>query len=276
MRTIRPLLLLLTFLNLLQPGALWAGENLRIGVAPHSSARIVMTQYQPLRTALQTALGLQCEVSTARDFTDFARRSLALDYDLVITTAHQATLLRDDAGFIPLLTYQADFEALAVTAVDSGASAVGHLQGRAILGLNQASLVTLWGLDWLRRHRVKPGSIDFITASDSVADLLLRGEATAGFMSLANHQKLAPQIRNRLAVIDSSGPIPGRVYLLSPKHTGKEASVRKALADFAASDIGQRYFADNGLLGYRAIRKPELDAMRPYAESVRQQLRSSQ
>lgn len=255
------------------PGTSPAGDALRIGVAPHSSARIVIAQYQPVREALQGALGTPAEVVTARDFTDFAKRALALDYDIAVTTAHQAALLRNDAGFVPLVTYRADFEALAVAAGDSGVRSAGDLQNQPVLGLNAASLVTLWGSDWLHGQRVKPRSFGYITASDSVAELVLRHEAAAGFMSLANFQKLSPEERARLRVIARSGPMPGRVYLLSPRLAGREEAIRAALSDFARSEAGQHYFAENQLGGYRPVGRAELDAMRGYADKVRRQLR---
>jgi len=248
-------------------------ETFHVGVAPHSSARIVIEQYQPLRAALQGALETPTEVSTARDFTAFIRRALALDYDIAITTAHQAAVLRDDAGFIPLLTYQANFEALAVTALDSGIASLRDLSGRPVLGLSPVSLVTLWGSDQLEKQRVKPKSLAYIAASDSVAELLLRGEASAGFISLANFQKLTPETRAHLRIIARSGPMPGRVYLLSPRYAAREKAVRAALAAFAASEPGQRYFTNNQLGGYRPIKRAELNAMRGYADAVRRQLR---
>ena len=255
------------------PPAATAAETFHLGVAPHSSVRIVIAQYQPLRAALQGALEIPVEVSTARDFTAFMRRALAFDYDIVITTAHQAAVLRDDAGFIPLLTYRADFEAVAVSAFDSGIVNVRELNARPVLGLNPASLVTLWGIDLLEKNQVRAKSLAYITASDSVAELVLRGEAAAGFMSLANYQKLAHEMRARLRIVARSGPLPGRVYLLSPKCAAHEKTVRATLASFAGGDAGQRYFAENQLGGYRPIKRAELDAMRNYADAVRRQLR---
>ena len=63
---------------------------LRIGVAPHSSARVILQMYQPLRDFLAERLGQPVEIVTAPDFTEFARRALAGNYDVAITTGHQA------------------------------------------------------------------------------------------------------------------------------------------------------------------------------------------
>lgn len=72
----------------------------RVGVAPHTSARLILQQYQPLRASLEKGLGQPVEIATAPDFTDFARRALRGEYDLVITTGHQALLLRDEAHYL--------------------------------------------------------------------------------------------------------------------------------------------------------------------------------
>lgn len=263
----------LSFLALFFAGGAGAAEAFRVGVAPHTSARVVIAQYQPLRAALAAALAQPVELVTARDFTAFARNALAGQYDLAITTAHQAALLRDDAGFVPLLTYQADFEALAVVAGDGDIKQPHDLHGRKVLGLSPASLVTLWGQDWLDRQKIRPESTEYVTASDSVAELVRRGEAAVGFVSLANLQKLAAEVRDDLRILARSGPIPGRVYLLSAGGASQERRVRDALANFADSSAGRDYFAGNQLGGYRPIRASELDAQRVYAAAVRRQLR---
>jgi phosphonate transport system substrate-binding protein len=245
----------------------------RVGVAPHTSARVIVAQYQPLRAALEQALGVPVVVVTARDFTAFAQNALSNDYDLAITTAHQAALLRDDAGFVPLLTYRADFEALAIVAQSGAMQSPADLQGRPVLGLNPASLVTLWGTNWLRQQQVRAQPMRYITASDSVAELVLSGEAAAGFVSLANLQRLPEPSRLGLRILARSGPIPGRVYLLAPRHLANEVLIRKTLASFAESAPAKAYFEENKLGGYRPIGANELDAMRPYADAVRGQLR---
>ena len=70
----------------------------RIGVAPHSSARVILEMYQPLRLYLEQVLQRPVEIVTAPDFTEFARRGMAQNYDIAITTGHQARLLQTDAA----------------------------------------------------------------------------------------------------------------------------------------------------------------------------------
>ena len=160
----------------------------RIGVAPHSSARVIIEMYQPLRLYLEQVLQRPVEIVTAPDFTEFARRGMAQDYDIAITTGHQARLLQTDARYLPLLTYQADFKAVALVAADSRYREPKDLASSTVIGLSASSLVTLWGQHWLLRNSVANATLRYVSASDSVGQLLLKGEGSAGFMSLANFQ----------------------------------------------------------------------------------------
>lgn len=254
----------------------WAqamGDMFVVGVAPHTSARVIIEQYQPVRAALAKALGRPVDIVTAPDFTEFARRAIAQDYDIAVTTGHQAELLRADADYAPLVTYQAEFLATLVVAAQSPMKKPDALDGTLVLGLNPSSLVTLWGLHWLRDNHVKPREVRFVSAADSVAQLVLAGDAAAGFMSLANFQKLPADVQARLRIQQSSKPMAGRVYMLNRRQAADHARVVAALKAFADTPEGRRYFDENKLAGYRDMGVAELKAMAPYADEVRQVLR---
>jgi phosphonate transport system substrate-binding protein len=245
----------------------------RIGVAPHSSARVILEMYQPLRLHLEQALQRPVEIVTAPDFTEFARRGLAQQYDIAITTGHQTRLLQTDAGYLPLLTYKADFRAVAVTAASSGYREPQDLAGSTVIGLSASSLVTLWGQHWLLRNSVPGTTMRYVSASDSVGQLLLKGEGTAGFMSQPNFQNLAQPVREQLRVLAESVPMAGRVYALNARHAKLRDTVAAALWAFADKPEGKQYFATYKLGGYRALEPRELFALEPYANEVRLMLK---
>jgi phosphonate transport system substrate-binding protein len=244
----------------------------RLGVAPHTSARLILEMYQPLRIQLQEALAMPVEVVTAPDFTEFARRMLHQDYDIAITTGHQARLAQTDADYLPLTTYGADFRAVAVVAGKSPYKAAKDLKGKSVLGLSPTSLVTLWGQHWLSQNG-NPEALRYVSASDSVARLVLAGEAAAGFMSLANYQSLPRDIQSQLRFLVISEPLAGRVYMLNKRHGARKDMIDSALMKFAASAEGKAYFEKFKLEGYRQIKPKELQAMDPYANEVRNTLK---
>jgi len=257
---------------LLLAGFAQAG-SFRIGVAPHTSARVILEQYQPLRQFLEKALAEPVEIVTAPDFTEYARRAMNQEYDLAITTGHQARMLQADAHYLPLLTYKAEFKAIAVVAANSPARAAKDLKGGTVLGLSPSSLVTLWGLHWLKDAGVKGVTIRHVSAADSVAQLILSGEAVAGFMSTANFSKLAADVQARLRVLEESDALAGRVYLLNNREAARRAVVDKALWAFAETAEAKKYFESTKLDGYRKLRPKELEKMERYADEVRQVLR---
>ena len=248
----------------------------RIGVAPHTSARLILQQYQPLRASLEKGLGQPVEITTAPDFTDFIRRALRGEFDMAITTGHQALLLRDDARYIPLLTYRAAFQAVVVGLPGLPQTNVAsHVQGKTVLGLSPSSLVTLWGIHWLEQNKIRPQRMQFISAADSMAQLVIQQDAVVGFMSQANYEKLGADIRAQLRIVARSPEMAGRIYLLNPRQQNRLTQMQRLLAQFAQSPEGLQYFQENKLDGYRAIKPGELEVMRPYAEEVRRTLTTS-
>ena len=245
----------------------------RIGVAPHSSARVIIEMYQPLRQHLEQVLQRPVEVVTAPDFTEFAKRGMAQQYDIAITTGHQARLLQTDAGYLPLLTYKADFKAVAVVAAGSAYREPKDLAGGSVIGLSASSLVTLWGQHWLFRNAVPGATVRYVSASDSVGQLLIKGEGVAGFMSLANYQNLPSPVRDQLRVLAESLPLAGRVYDLNGRHAKQKDVIEKALWAFADTPEAKQYFAKYKLGGYRALEPRELVALEPYANEVRVELK---
>lgn len=243
-----------------------------LGVAPHTSARVILEMYQPLRRHLEARLGMPVEVQTATDFTEFGRRALNQDYDLAITTGHQARLYQTDAAYIPLLTYQADFKAVALVDRSGPVRTPADLKGSVILGLSPTSLVTLWGQHWLKQQKITDVNLRYVSAADSVSRQVLAGEAKAAFTSLANYQKLPADQREQLRILAESESMAGRVYLLNKRWSGKQALVDQALWSFASSSEGQAYFSQNKLDGYRKLRPRELEIMEPFAAETRQVL----
>lgn len=243
-----------------------------LGIAPHTSARVILEMYQPLRRHLEAALKQPVEVQTAPDFNEFAQRALNQEYDIAVTTGHQARLYQTDAAYLPLLTYMADFRAVALVDKNGPIQAAADLKGKVVLGLSPTSLVTLWGQQWLKKQNLGEVTVQYVSAADSVSRQVLAGEAAAAFTSLANYQKLPSDIRPRMRILAESEPMVGRVYMLNKRWTKERKDIEKNLWAFVASPDGQNYFAQNKLDGYRNLKPRELEAMDPYVVETRQAL----
>ncbi len=242
----------------------------KLGVAPHTSARVILEMYQPLRQQLERDLAMPVEVQTAPDFTEFARRALDQDYDLAITTGHQAPLFQTDAGYLPLVTYKADFKAIALVARESHYRSPADLKGTTVLGLSPSSLVTQWGQHWLKTNGLQDVSMQYVSAADSVSQQVLAGAASLAFTSLANFQKLPAEQQAALRVLAESESMLGRVYMLNKRWTTQFGKIEQSLNNFGTSPEGKKYLTQNKLEAYRKPRPKELEAMEPYAAETRQ------
>lgn len=245
-----------------------------IGVAPHTSARVILEMYQPLRLSLEKSLGQPVTIETAPDFTEFGRRALRQEYDIAISTGHQARIYEVDGGYQPLMTYKADFKAVALVAQNSHFNTPADLKGTTALGLSPSSLVTLWGLHWLKKNNLNDLNIKYVSAADSVSHQVLAGEASVAFTSLANFQKLPADQQQALSILAESEPMAGRIYMLNQRRSAQFKKIEQALLNFANSPEGKAYLSKNKLDAYRPLRPRELDAMEPYAAEIRNLLKS--
>lgn len=270
MRTQAFLGLLLLLGSLFSFAAQAQNNVFKVGIAPHTSARVILEMYQPLRQHLEKALGQPVEIQTAPDFNEFARRALNQEYDLAVTTGHQARLFQTDAGYLPLLTYRADFKAVGLVAKNSKYRKPADLNGATVLALSPSSLVSLWGVHWLKNNNVRELTVRYVSAADSVSRQVLAGDAALAFTSLANYQKLPTEQQEALRIVVESEAMAGRVYLLNKGQAAQQGKIDAALWSFAATDEGHRYFEQNKLDGYRKLRPKELEAMEPYAAETRQ------
>ena len=243
---------------------------LQLGIAPHTSARALFLSYRPLRLFLQEKLQREVRIVSAPNFEEFLHRALEGRYDIVITTGHQARLLQVDQGWLPLVTYQADFRVVLVKAVDNlKIQNLSDLNGRRFLSLGPGSLTAYWSQHYLQQHSIVPSRVDYVSASDSLAELIVSGVAEAGALSQVGIDQLAASVREKLFVFERSPAFLGRTYMLNPRLSAEYPRIRSALDEFASSAEGQGCFQRSQLIGYREILPSELEAMDPYAHELR-------
>jgi phosphonate transport system substrate-binding protein len=244
------------------------GEFL-IGVLPHTSSRVIIANYQPIRAVVERIVAQPTEIVTAPSFTAFLRRAFTQDFDLAVVSSSMAELLRSQRGYLPLLVDTSPFRVVVLVARDATAvTGPSDLTGGVVLGLDPAALSTQWGEDWLARHRVVPSEMRYINAGDSIADLVARGAARGGFVSSPVLASLPAALQAKVRVLAESPLLPGRVTVLNRRHLAQAEAIRGGLLAFAASAEGRRHFTETGLGGYRALDPSELAEMAPLGQRL--------
>lgn len=249
---------------------------LEIGVLPNISARVLLAQYQPMREYLERELTRVVQISTAPDWSSFHQRTLAAEYDLLITAAHLARLAQLDRGYRPLATYTPRIRGLVIVAKDKPLASATALAGQVVVLSNPQSLVTLRAMQWLTEQGLQRDR-DFKTVrtstDDSVGTVLLRGDARAAIVSAGEFRAIPEGMRAQLAVHTTFAEVAGFVLMASPKLAADDTqALRRALLAFGSSTEGKAFLSATGFTGVTELEAGTLEAMDAYADATRRLL----
>jgi phosphonate transport system substrate-binding protein len=268
------LVLSATILASVQPA--WA-QAFQVGVLPNLSPRVLLTNYRPLRDYLSTALGMPVEITTAPDFRTFQARTMAGDYDLVVTAANLGRIAQLDAGLNLIAGFDPPIPALLVTLKAGPAPSIEALRGKALAVSNPQSMLVLIGKYWLRQRGLVVGAdyeVVWTRNEDSLAQVLTSGSAPLAMMSAGELRAIRPEIRERLTVMDEFARLPNFLLLQGrAMPPGRVATLKAALLAFPASDLGHEFTSLTGVRAIRPVPESDFGTIDSVTAETRDQLR---
>ncbi|WP_289295413.1 PhnD/SsuA/transferrin family substrate-binding protein [uncultured Reyranella sp.] len=254
----------------------WA-QAFQVGVLPNLSPRVLLTNYRPLRDYLSDALGIPVEIATAPDFKTFQARTLAGDYDLVVTAANLGRIAQLDAGLTLIAGFEPAIPALLVTLKAAPATSIEALRGKALAVSNPQSMLVLLGKNWLRQRGLSAGTdyeVVWTRNEDSLAQVLTSGSAPLAMMSAGELRAIRPEIAERLAVMDEFAKLPNFLLLQGrAMPSERAAALRTALLAFPATDLGREFTALTGVRAIRPVPANDLETIDSVVAETREQLR---
>lgn len=270
-------------------GPLWAqtaagtsagssGAPLRLGVLPNISARVLLTQYQPMREYLQQSLGRPVEVLTATDFRAFAQATRAGTYDMVVTAPNLGRMAQVDSRWVPVAQYEPGIPALLVASAQRDIP-IAELRGKALALGNPQSLVALVGLRWLSGQGLVQGR-DFKVVTtpndDSLGAVIMGGEAPFAIMSMGEFKAKPEALRQSLRIVNQFAVLPGFWVMLNPDTAlADQQKMGATLKALPASDAGKRFFALSGFTNIRPVVESELAELDAFVDTTRRALLGS-
>lgn len=257
--------------------AMAAGPALEIGVLPNVSARVLMTQYEPMQNHLSKALGMPVNVSTAPNWREFYLRLKQGQYQVVVAAGNVARLAEKDLGYKPLVSYEPLVPALFVTRKGISTAPAALLAGQTLALANPASLVAFEGLRWLEQQGLAQGKqfqTLLVRADDSVGNAILRGEAVAGVMSMGEFRAHAPEVRDQLAIHTKFAEVTSFLVVVSPSLDPVLAErLKKLLLGFDGQvDDAKLFFERSGFKAIVPLNPVALQQLDAYVDSTRKLL----
>lgn len=245
-----------------------------IGIAPHSSTRVILETHQDLRIFLENYFKRPVEIITAKSFSEFAQRSNeGKYYDLILTSPNLAVLAQQKASYTPIMTYTKGLTSVIISK-DKEILKNNKLPLR-VIGLDPVSFTTLTAEEWLEDqgfHEGKELQYAYSSASDSAAAILLNDKTDMCIMSLPNYQKLSDETREKVFIIYQSQPKPSRIYLAKEKNGITFEEWKNALDAFSKSPEGVNHISTTKLEGFRMLIPNELNNLDKIVEKTLKRL----
>jgi phosphonate transport system substrate-binding protein len=250
-------------------------EPIIIGIAPHSSTRVILESHQDLVFFLQKYFKRPVEIITAKNFSEFTKRTNeGTHYDLVLTSPNLAVLAQRLGSYTPIMTYKKGLSTI-ILSKDKDILKKDKFPLH-IVGLDPVSFPTLDAQDWLEKKGFNEGEkveYTYTSATDSSITILLHNRADMIIMSLPNYLKLMTEkTKNLVHVIYQSEPKPSRIYLAKEKNGISLKEWKNALTAFSKSKEGKEHLKLTKLQGFKTISLEELNNLDEIVEKTMQRL----
>ncbi|MBI3874093.1 MAG: PhnD/SsuA/transferrin family substrate-binding protein, partial [Arcobacter sp.] len=249
-------------------------KSIIIGIAPHSSTRIILESHQDLRVFLENYFKRPVQIVTAKNFSEFAQRSnQGSFYDLILTSPNLAFIAKKEASYTPIMTYTKGLSTIILCKNNDILNS--KKLPLKVIGLDPVSFATLNGEDWLEKQGLEDGRdivYSYSSASDSAAAILINNSADMTIMSLPNYLKLTDDVKQKVNILYQSPPQPSRIYLAKDGNGITLKAWNEALKSFMTSEDGAKHLVATKLEGFKMLAPHELDKLEKIANKTLKRL----
>lgn len=254
----------------------FAQAPIRVGIAPHSSPRILFESHIHIKLFLEAYFKREVELVTAKSFHEFSKLSHEGNtYDLIITSSHLALLAHTLAAYHPLMSYTQGIEIVVLSRTKEVLKT--PKRPLTVFAQGDISLSTLLGQSWLLSQGLEEGKDVVyhydISASDTLALLLVREEADMVIMSLPNYEKVQNELKQTMAVVYQSPSLPyNRTYAVKEGNGVTRLEWEEALKAFSLSRYGEEHLNVVTLGHFKMLSIDDLQGLETIALKTRKRL----
>lgn len=270
-------LLLATSLSLCLPAAHAGLRPLEIGIMPYLPTATLISGHQPLRRHLEATLSRDARLSSAPDFPTFHRRTLAGDYDLVITGPPLAWHAHQENKMTWIAVSDRVLRILFLVPNDSPIQRIEDLGGRSVATIDPMTITAQVASATLREHRLEPGRDVIMVHRNSpanAAQATLLGDAAATAFPSVSLPGLPIEMRRQFRPIHESHNLPSVAFLArNTIDLPTPGEMQAILFHFARETAEGKEFLRQ--FNHDGLHAPDLKAMRildQYLPELRRQL----
>jgi phosphonate transport system substrate-binding protein len=241
-----------------------ASRPLQIGVMPYLSTAKLIAGHQPLRHHIEKTFGRPAVLSTAPDFPTFQQRTLAGEYDLVVTGPPLAWAAYKAGIVMPVAIATRPLRVFVAVARNSPIQSVTELRGKTVGVLPPPSFAPAILTDILRSHGLVAGTDVELhhdkTPYNSVKAVTI-GELAAAAYPSVSMSSLPQELLDQVRTIHTSADFPAVIFCarLAPDLPSPEA-IQAALFAFVRDTAEGKTFVQE--FGHDALAAPDLRALK--------------
>ncbi len=252
-----------------------AQTPIRVGIAPHSSPRILFESHLHVKLFLEGYFHRDVELVTAKSFYEFSKLvHEGKTYDMVITSSHLALLAHNLASYYPFMSYTQGIEIVMLARTKEVLKT--SKRPLRVYAQGKISLATLLAEEWMATQGLEKEEIQYhydISASDTLALLLTSAQADMVIMSLPNYLKLSDNLKQTMELVYQSASFPyNRTYAAKEGNGISLGEWEDALKAFSLSTQGKEHLDVVELGHFKMLSLEDLQGLAPIAEKSLQRL----
>lgn len=244
-------------------------NELKLGVIPFKTPRVVRELYTPLASYLTDALGVNVRVLTARSYEEYMEHVYGRKYDIIALGSSFYFKAHDKAGYQAIARGYPPFHAGIIVLKSSGVTSLEQLKGKSLAAVTKTGR---GGYKLQKRALLKKGidpeqdmTVTFKGDNDSVIFSVLGGEHVAGAIRLDTLQRpLFIKIKDTLRVVCKSPKIQQFPFAVRADMDPEQS--QKIVKALTSLSIEQPEMAailkDFHLKGFEEVNSDDLDRLR--------------
>ena len=245
-----------------------AGQTLVFGLLPAESPVGLLKRFAPLRDYLSDQVHEKIILETARDISEYARRTADRHYDIVFTAPHMVLPALESGHYELVATSVVPLKSVIVVAETSSFKTLQDLAGKRIATPPQEAFVSRVGLDYLKQHGIlgnKATQLIDYRSHNAAYSAALAGEVDAAMIANFIYRKTRKQ-QLPLRQVAESKALPGMGILLATDLPEQiKAHIKKTLIDMVNLPRGQALLKVIAQPGYKATDVSEFEELRRFA-----------